>query len=203
MQPEEFAALFDVPRGTVDRLRLYENLLRERQQQLNLVGPATVGNIWERHFADSAQLARLTPPGLSWVDIGAGAGFPGLVLAAMDWGEITLVESIAKKCRFLEEVAARLELGNVRVVCARIEQLSPLNVDVATARAAAPLATLLDWAIPHVRSGGQFVFPKGRTAADEVAAARKRFAFDLDLVQSLTDPDARIAVIRDPERRRI
>jgi 16S rRNA (guanine527-N7)-methyltransferase len=137
---------------------------------MNLVGPATLGDVWGRHFADSAQLAKLVPPGRRWLDIGAGGGFPGLVLAAMGYGEITLVDSIAKKCRFLE--AVRDELGlKAKIICARVEQLPTLGVDVATARAAAPLETLFDWALRHVRPGGLFVFPKGRRWAEEVEAA--------------------------------
>jgi 16S rRNA (guanine527-N7)-methyltransferase len=193
MTAERFAATFDVPRGTIDRLIRYDALLRDWQERMNLVGPATLPTIWDRHFADSAQLSRLVEPGLSWLDIGAGGGFPGLVLAAMDWGQFTLVESVQKKCRFLEAVVEELRLSaSVSIVCARIEALPTLGVDVATARAAAPLDTLFEWSIRHVRPGGRFIFPKGRSFAEELEAAERRFAFDHDLIESLTDPEARI-----------
>lgn len=197
-----FETEFNVPRGTMARLDRYELLLREWQARMNLVGPATLTDVWGRHFADSAQLVRLIPKGRSWLDMGAGGGFPGMVLAAMDWGRITLVDSIAKKCRFLESVREELGLqGAATVINARVEQLPTLGVDVATARAAAPLTTLFDWAIRHVRPGGQFVFLKGRRWAEEVDAAAEQFVFDLETHASLTDPEARVLVAQNVKRR--
>jgi 16S rRNA (guanine527-N7)-methyltransferase len=200
MTPDDFAQTFDVPRGTIEYLERYARLLEEWQGRMNLVGPATIPDVWARHFADSAQLARHVPKGLSWLDMGAGAGFPGLVLATMGWGRFVLVDSIAKKCRFLETVKEELALKDVTVLNARVEQLPTLGVDVATARAAAPLDMLFDWAIRHVRPGGLYVFPKGRRWSDEVDAAQTRFRFDLECFPSMTDPDARILVARNLKR---
>ncbi len=202
MDRQGFAETFDVPRGTMERLDLYADMLKDWQTRMNLVGPATLDDIWGRHFADSAQLGRLVPAGRHWLDIGAGAGFPGLVLAAMDRGRFVLVDSVAKKARFLEAVRDALGLGDrVRVINARVEALPTLGVEVATARAAAPLATLFDWAIRHVRPGGQFLFPKGRRWAEEVAEARERFDFSLETHASLTDPQSRILLARQLRRR--
>lgn len=200
MTPEAFAAAFDVPRGTIDALARYQELLIEWQQRMNLVGPATLEDVWGRHFADSAQLVRYVPAGKTWLDIGAGGGFPGLVLAAMGWGRFVLVDSIAKKCRFLEAVHDALGLTNVTIRNARVELLPTLGVDIATARAAAPLEILFDWAIRHVRPGGTFLFPKGRRWSDEVDAARTKFLFDLETFPSMTDSDARILVAHNLKR---
>jgi 16S rRNA (guanine527-N7)-methyltransferase len=200
MTPEAFAAAFDVPRGTIDALTRYQELLIEWQQRMNLVGPATLEDVWGRHFADSAQLVRYVPAGKTWLDIGAGGGFPGLVLAAMGWGRFVLVDSIAKKCRFLEAVRDALGLTNVTIRNARVELLPTLGVDIATARAAAPLEILFDWAVRHVRPGGTFVFPKGRRWSDEVDAARTKFLFDLETFPSMTDSDARILVAHNLKR---
>jgi 16S rRNA (guanine527-N7)-methyltransferase len=200
MTPDDFAQTFDVPRGTIESLERYAGLLKEWQGRMNLVGPATIPDVWARHFADSAQLTKLVPKGMSWLDMGAGAGFPGLVLATMGWGRFVLVDSIAKKCRFLEAVKEELALKDVAVLNARVEQLPTLGVDVATARAAAPLDMLFDWGIRHVRPGGLYVFPKGRRWSDEVNAARTRFRFDLEYFPSMTDPDARILVARNLKR---
>lgn len=200
MTPEAFAKVFDVPRGTIESLRRYETLLVEWQGKMNLVGPATLDDIWGRHFADSAQLAKLVPKGMSWLDMGAGGGFPGLVLATMGWGRFVLVDSVAKKCRFLEAVRDALGLTNATILNARVERLPTLGVDVATARAAAPLETLFDWAIRHVRPGGVFLFPKGARWAEEVEAARQKFMFDLDAFPSMTNPDARILLARNLKR---
>lgn len=185
----------------MERLFRYEQLLRDWQMRMNLVGPATLDHVWNRHFADSAQLTYLAAPGQKWLDIGAGGGFPGMVLAAMDWGHFTLVDSIAKKCRFLRAVADELQLRNVRIICDRVESLKTLGVDIATARAAAPLTKLFDWSLRHVRPGGLFLFPKGRNFAVELEDAQRSFAFDHDLVQSKTDADARIIVARNLGRR--
>jgi 16S rRNA (guanine527-N7)-methyltransferase len=202
MSPAEFQSVFDVPRGTIDKLMRYESMLREWQPRGNLVGPQTVDQIWPRHFADSAQIARIVPEGRRWLDMGAGAGFPGLVLATMGWGTFILAESVAKKCRFLEAVRDALDLqswANVR--CARVESIPPLEVEIVTARAMAPLSTLLEWAIRHVQEGGQCVFPKGRRWETEVENAAKRFLFDVEPFQSMTDPDARILVVHNLKRR--
>lgn len=201
MSPEEFQQRFDVPRGTIDRLLTYEALLREWQERMNLVGPATLHDIWGRHFADSAQLKALIPNGKHWLDVGSGGGFPGLVLAAMGWGRFTLADSVAKKARFLAAVRDALGLRDVTVLNARVEQLPTLGVEVVTARAAAPLATLFDWTIRHVRPGGAWLFPKGRQWAAEVAEAERLFRFDYETFPSITDPDARIILARTVKRR--
>lgn len=182
-------------------LERYAALLVEWQGRMNLVGPATLNDIWGRHFADSAQLVRHVPQGQSWLDMGAGGGFPGMVLAAMGWGNFTLVDSIAKKARFLEAVRDELGLRDrVSVVCGRVEGLPTLGVQVATARAAASLGQLFDWAIRHVRPGGLYVFPKGRRWAEEVEEARTRFLFDLETRDSLTDVEAKILLVRNLKR---
>lgn len=200
MTPEAFETEFIVPRGTIDALERYEALLGDWQTRMNLVGPATLSDVWGRHFADSAQLSKLVPKGKSWLDIGAGGGFPGLVLSAMGWGQFTLVDSIAKKCRFLEAVKDELKL-DATIICGRVETLPTLGVEVATARAAAPLVTLFDWAIRHVRPGGIHVYPKGRRWAEEVEDARNRFSFDLETHPSMTDPEARILVATNVRKR--
>ena len=186
----------------MDRLKRYELLLGDWQSRMNIVGPATLPHIWDRHFADSAQIATLAPKGRLWLDMGAGGGFPGMVLASMGWGRFTLVESVAKKVRFLEALRNALGLDDqVSIVCARVEALPTLGVDIATARATAPLATLFDWAIRHVRPGGTHIYPKGRRWEAEVDDARTRFSFDLEPHPSMTDPEARILVAHNVKRR--
>lgn len=201
MTPEQFQATFDVPCGTMQQLGRYAELLVEWQGRMNLVGPATLADIWGRHFADSAQLVRLVPADRHWLDIGSGGGFPGMVLATMGWGRMTLVDSISKKARFLEAVRDELGLADrVTVICGRIEALPTMGAQVATARAAAPLVQLMDWALRHVRPGGLQVFPKGRRWDEEVAEARKKFRFELKTADSMTDPDARILLLSDVKR---
>jgi 16S rRNA (guanine527-N7)-methyltransferase len=198
-----FEARFDVPRETMAQLDRYAALLTEWQDRMNLVGPSTLPHIWDRHFADSAQLLPIAGTGRSWLDIGAGAGFPGLVLAALDpTATFTLVESIAKKCRFLSEVVEQLGLQDrVSIENRRIETLPRAKFDIITARALANLAQLFDWALPYAGSGTRWLLPKGVRVHEELEFAERRFAFDHQLVASLTDAEARIVVASGVKRR--
>lgn len=200
---DAFQARFNVPRETLEQLDRYAALLTEWQTRMNLVGPSTLPNIWDRHFTDSAQLLPLAGTGRSWLDIGAGAGFPGLVLAVLDPdARLTLVESIAKKCRFLEEVVTTLGLeSQVTIENRRIETLPRAKFDIITARALAALNQLFDWGLPYAGSGTHWILPKGARVDEELEKATRRFAFEHRLVPSITDADARIVVARGVKRR--
>ncbi|PZN96498.1 MAG: 16S rRNA (guanine(527)-N(7))-methyltransferase RsmG [Alphaproteobacteria bacterium] len=200
---EAFVARFDVPRETLVLFDIYADLLTDWQTRLNLVGPSTLPTLWDRHFADSAQLLPIAGPGKSWLDVGAGAGFPGLVIALLDpTARVTLVESIAKKCRFLAEVVAQTGLADrVTIENRRIESLPRAKFDIITARALAGLNQLFDWCLPFAGSGSQWILPKGMRVHDEVALALRGFAFEHALVPSLTDADARIVVATGVKRR--
>jgi 16S rRNA (guanine527-N7)-methyltransferase len=163
---------------------------------MNLVGPSTLPHVWDRHFRDSAQLLPLAGLGRHWLDIGAGGGFPGLVLAILDPNaRLTLVESITKKCRFLEAVAA--ETGTARQVAianVRIENLKAARFDIITARAAAALETLFEWGLRFAGPETRWLLPKGARVQEELASAAKRFHFQHELIASRTDSAARIVV---------
>ncbi len=203
MDRDAFAKAFDVSRETMRLFDRYAELLIEWQARMNLVGPSTLSDIWGRHFADSAQLLPIAGVGRSWLDIGSGAGFPGLVVALLDPdARIMVVESITKKCRFLSAAAAELDLmGQVRIENRRIEALPEQKFEIVTARALAPLNQLLDWALPFAGSGTKWVLPKGARVQDEIAAAAVFFRFDYDLVPSQTDTAARIMVVSGVKRR--
>ena len=200
---EAFQAAFDVSRETMVQFDAYAALLASWQERMNLVGPSTLPAIWTRHFADSAQLLALAGSGRSWLDVGAGAGFPGIVIALLDpSAQLTLVESIAKKCRFLDEVTESLGLsGRVLIENRRVETLPRQKFDIITARALAALGQLFDWGLPYAGSGTRWLLPKGIRVLEELAVATERFAFDHVLVQSQTDPDARIVVASGVKRR--
>lgn len=202
--PEDFARAFNVSRETIDKLSIYEALLRQWQKTINLVAPSTLDHIWSRHFADSAQLLALAPPDAKrWLDLGSGAGFPGLVLAIMlagrDGARMTLVESDTRKAAFLAEVARRTG-ASVDIRPDRIEKVATQTklgaVDVITARALAPLPRLLDLAAPAFSPQTLGLFLKGREAEAEVDAARGRWAFESTLQPSLSDAGGRIVVVR-------
>ncbi len=200
---EAFARDFDVPRETLALFDIYATLLGEWQAKMNLVGSSTLPHIWERHFTDSAQLLPIVGLGRSWLDIGAGAGFPGVVIAMLDpTARVTLVESIAKKCRFLAEVISSLGLeARVKIENRRIETLPLQKFDTITARALARLDRLFEWALPYAGSGTRWVLPKGARAHEELALAAQIFRFDHDLIPSRTDSAARIIVATRVQRR--
>jgi len=196
LTPEAFAAAVDVSRETLDGLRRYADLLVKWQRSINLVAADSLDDLWRRHMLDSAQLYRLLPPGdCRVVDLGSGAGFPGLVLAAIGAGDVHLVESDGRKCVFLAEAARAcgLEAGvNPVIHRARLEQMRGLTAEVVTARACAPLDRLLDYAEPFLRPQSICLFLKGAGAADELTAAANRWRMTVERLPSVSDPSGTI-----------
>ena len=203
---ESFREVFAVSRETTERLATYEALVRAWQKAVNLVSPATLDDIWHRHIADSAQLLNFAPQGAkSWLDLGSGGGFPGLVLAIMlaerdPEARMTLVESDSRKAAFLREAARKTGVA-VEIRVERSEkyatQAKSQIRDAITARALAPLPRLLGLVFPFFSPQTVALFPKGREAEVEVEEARKRFDFDSQLVPSLTDAEARIVLVQN------
>lgn len=200
--PQDFAEAFKVPRETIHRLIRYAELLAHWQSRTNLVAPSTLPALWSRHFADSAQLSALAPDARLWLDLGSGAGFPGLVVAILEAGRpdfrMHLVESNRKKCAFLAEVARETNAA-VDIHPMRIEDLAEsaqsLGPDVVSARALAPLPRLLELASPFFGPGTKGLFLKGREAKAEIEAAKADRDFSVRLHPSLTAPDSHIVEI--------
>jgi 16S rRNA (guanine527-N7)-methyltransferase len=201
----DFARAFSVSHETVEKLKLFEHLLIKWQKAVNLVAPATIPLMWQRHFADSAQLARLAPGAKTWVDLGSGGGFPALVIAIMlanqEECEVHLIESNARKCAFLSEVArqtgAPAHVYNMRIAEAAAKGVVPV-ADVVTARALASLDKLMELALPFFGVASVALFLKGREAGVEVADARKRWIFDLKIHPSTSDAEGQILEIGKP-----
>jgi len=202
--PESFQAAFAISRETLDRLKLYAQILRRWQTTINLVAPKTLDDIWHRHFADSAQLWGLRPATARvWLDLGSGAGFPGLVLAILgaESGAThhILVESDTRKAAFLREVARATGI-TVDIVGLRIEnaetRVTVKAVDCLTARALAPLPRLLEMSAPYFTASTLGLFLKGKDAAAEVEQAQLRWQFACELKPSLTDSEARVVVLK-------
>ena len=187
LSPDDLRAALDVSRETLDRLKVYHDLLLHWQSRLELVGRSTLPDIWRRHFLDSAQLIRYAPAGTRiWLDAGSGAGFPGMVLAILGAGEVHLVESNRRKCVFLREVARRTGTA-VAVHTARVETLEPWPVDVVTARALAPLAKLLELCRNFIGPGTTCLLPKGQDVAGELTEAAKYWRMTVTRLPSLSD----------------
>jgi 16S rRNA (guanine527-N7)-methyltransferase len=183
-----FAEQFAVSRETLLRLETYAELLIRWSARINLVGRDTLADLWRRHMLDSAQLRQLVPDSVaSLIDLGSGAGFPGLVLAILGVPGVELVEADSRKAAFLRE-AARVTAADVTIRPCRIAAVPPHAVDVVTARALAPLDRLLELAVPFIAPATVCLFPKGVGAADELTLARKRWTMDVSMHQSIADP---------------
>jgi len=191
----EAAAASPAQVADLDRLLA---LLSDWNARMNLVGPSTLPDFWSRHAWDSAQLLQLAPDARTWADLGAGAGFPGLVLAILGKGRpgfhVHLVESMAKRCRFLGAAVEELDLP-ATVHNARAENLA-LPVDIVTARACAPLPRLLGYARPYLTAGAKGLFLKGQDVASEMEEAARYWEFDADIVPSMSDERGRIVCVR-------
>jgi 16S rRNA (guanine527-N7)-methyltransferase len=183
------------------RLKIFATVLADWNHRINLVSRGDRDKIWSRHIADSLQLMPLMPSGLTAaVDLGSGAGFPGLVLAIATGCFFTLIESDHRKAAFLTE-AARLTAAPVRVLASRIEETRLTPVRLVTARALAPLPELLALARPFLAADGFCLFLKGKKARDELTAAARQWHMRVERLPSRTDPHA--SVLRISEVRRV
>ena len=192
----------DVPRGTTDLLEHYMALLRYETGKQNLISSSTLDSLWERHILDGAQLVKFAPAAdLSWVDIGSGAGLPGIVIAILVGGPVTLIEPRRLRAAFLTTTVAELGLDSrVTVAAKKVERVAGA-FDVITARAVAELDKLLRISTHLSTRKSLWVLPKGRSAESELAAARRNWHCDAEIVPSRTDPDSRILVLRNVRAR--
>jgi 16S rRNA (guanine527-N7)-methyltransferase len=173
--PQGFAGIVPVSRETLARLEAYAAQLTLWSARINLVGRSTLADLWRRHILDAAQLQPLLPASARrLIDLGSGAGFPGLVLAILGVPGVELIEADSRKCAFLRE-AARVTETDVTIRPCRIQAVPPHPVDVVTARACAPLDRLLELAEPFLASGSEAWFLKGERAAEELTLARKHW----------------------------
>lgn len=188
-----------VSHETIHSLKAYAELLEKWQQRINLVSTATLKGAWERHFLDSAQLLPHIPESANIVDIGSGAGFPGLVLAAFGH-TVTMIESDQKKVAFMQEVTRAAGIKTARFENSRIEKATPLPADYVTARALADVQKLLDYAEPYMNLGAKCLFLKGDRLNEELTLAAQKWHMDFSISQSITDPKASVLLIRKASR---
>ena len=185
---------FNVSRETMARLEAFPALLREENARQNLVSKSSLDALWLRHIADSAQLLRFVPsPQSSWIDLGSGAGFPGLIVAALHQGPVTLVEERRLRVEFLRRAAAMLEV-EVEILACNVERAPKRPYDVISARAFAPLPRLLELGTSFSTRNSLWVLPKGRNAARELEALDPSWQGEFRLEPSLTDGEAEIIV---------
>jgi 16S rRNA (guanine527-N7)-methyltransferase len=199
MTPGEFAAAAAASKRVMDDLVLLRRAITDWNRRANLVGPSFETDYWRRHALDSAQLFHVEQRALRWADVGAGAGFPGVVLAILLKGrpgaQVHLVESLGKRVSFLEAICGQLELP-VTLHHTRAERLHPTpEVDFVTARACAPLTRLLTYTKGFFDRGARGLFLKGQTAEQEVVEARRSWSFTSELSPSLSSPSGRLVRI--------
>jgi len=195
----------NVSRETFEELQQFADLVRKWTPKINLISPATIPELWERHIVDSAQIYRFAPESYEkWVDIGSGGGFPGIVMAIIAKTQqpnasFILIESDQRKATFLRTAARELNL-RVTVLAERIEKASAQGADVVSARALSTLSTLLPLIERHINSDGQAILHKGKKAGEEIADARQNWRFDLEEFSSLTDLGGQILIVKGISR---
>jgi 16S rRNA (guanine527-N7)-methyltransferase len=192
----------DVSRETMGRLDAFATLLREENERQNLVSRGSLEHLWVRHIADSAQLCLHAPsPTASWLDLGSGAGFPGLIVAALHRGPVTLVESRKLRVQFLEQAASVLQV-DVRITADRLERAPADSFDVISARAFAGSAQTFALSHRFSTTTTRWILPKGASAQSELEAARASWHGEFRLVPSLTDGHASIIIAEGVRPRR-
>ncbi|MAZ03436.1 MAG: 16S rRNA (guanine(527)-N(7))-methyltransferase RsmG [Sneathiella sp.] len=199
--PDDFGSALNVSRETLERLRIYGELLQKWQKAINLVGKSTLPDLWRRHMLDSAQLLSHTARTTGrWIDLGSGAGFPPLVIAICSDFEVHAVESDQRKCLFMQNISRETSAG-VTVHNRRIEDMEPLEADIISARALAPLEKLLTLAEPFVRKDTELFFLKGQDVDEELTIASKCWNMEIKKLRSLTSEDGCILKISKLRRR--
>jgi 16S rRNA (guanine527-N7)-methyltransferase len=189
MNSDDFQERLSVPRETMDHFITYSDMLDKWQKAINLVSKSTLQDKWLRHFFDSAQLMEhINTEGkpLKILDLGSGAGFPGLVISLLGAGEVHLVEGVGKNCSFMKQVIQQTGMDAV-VHNERIEQMEPFKVDLITARACADLESLLDLTSPFMTDKTECLFLKGERADEEIAGALKKWCFDVKKIPSKSE----------------
>lgn len=205
MWPKSFA--IDVSRETKDKIEAYYALLMKWQLAINLVAPSTLQDAWSRHFADSAQIVQHIPADIKTLaDLGSGAGFPGLLIAMMRPEiEVHLVESDERKAEFLRTVSRETATPVIVHADRLVRVMDKIRPEMATARAMADLRKLLIYIEPWAQTIPNFsaLFMKGAKVEAEIAEAKLSFRFDLESLQSLTDPQGRILKLTNIEAKKV
>ena len=203
LSPDAIADHYGIAKPQMQRLEIYLSLLVKWNKAINLVGPSTLQDPWRRHIADSLQLVRFISESKNHtaisrddeiLDLGAGAGLPGMILAIATGQRVTLVESNQKKANFLTTVSRETQT-NVSVVCQRIEAVDPAPYQTIVSRALAPMSTLIEMSRPFISTDSILIFPKGDKVEEELTESAKKWILTYKMHPSDTDPRGQIVVI--------
>jgi 16S rRNA (guanine527-N7)-methyltransferase len=202
LSPRAHPLLAELPEETLRRLEIYAKLLEKWQRAVNLVGKSTLDDLWVRHFADSLQVSAAVPEARRWLDLGSGAGFPGLVTAIKYADEpralVHLVEADKRKCAFLHTVIRETSAPAI-VHCGRLEKILPgfdEKIEAVCARALAPLEMLLGYAEKFIDQGAVGVFSKGKLLEAELTPSLTAGKYLITMIESQTSPTARLVLVR-------
>jgi len=194
--------LSDVSRGTTQRLQAFATALIDENRHQNLISKSSEASIWTRHIEDSIQLLRFAPNRRGvWLDLGSGAGLPGLVIAICRSEPIVLVEARARRAAFLQRECARLELDHAEVIAQRLELINAFPAAVISARAFAPLAKLLTLGVRFATPSTLWILPKGKSASEELESVGSSWHGDFRIEPSVTDPQCGIIIATDVRRK--
>ena len=195
---KDFKVKTDINDERLEKLKTYLNLIKIWQKKFNLISQKSFESIWERHFLDSYQILKLIGNKKRILDIGSGAGFPAIVCAICSNNNFDLVEINQKKCNFLNEVKDIIGIKNIFIHHSRIENLKIINnYDYISARAVTSLDKLLKYSFKFYKNGMYCIFLKGKTVSKEIEIAKKKFVFDFKSVNSITNKDGKILLIKN------
>lgn len=195
---KDFKVKTDINDERLEKLKTYLNLIKIWQKKFNLISQKSFESIWERHFLDSYQILKLIGNKKRILDIGSGAGFPAIVCAICSNNNFDLVEINQKKCNFLNEVKDIIGIKNIFIHHSRIENLKIINnFDYISARAVTSLDKLLKYSFKFYKNGMYCIFLKGKTVSKEIEIAKKKFVFDFKSVNSITNKDGKILLIKN------
>ena len=195
---KDFKVKTDINDERLEKLKAYLNLIKTWQKKFNLISQKSFETIWERHFLDSYQILKLIGNKKRILDIGSGAGFPAIVCAICSNNNFDLVEINQKKCNFLNEVKDIIGIKNIFIHHSRIENLKIINnFDYISARAVTSLDKLLKYSFKFYKSGMYCIFLKGKTVSKEIEIAKRKFFFDFKSVNSITNKDGKILLIKN------
>ena len=200
---KDFKVKTDINDERLEKLKTYLNLIKIWQKKFNLISQKSFEFIWERHFLDSYQILKLIGNKKRILDIGSGAGFPAIVCAICSNNNFDLVEANKKKCNFLNEVKDIIGIKNIFIHHSRIENLKIINnFDYISARAVTSLDKLLKYSFKFYKSGMYCIFLKGKTVSKEIEIAKKKFVFDFKSVNSITNKDGKILLIKNINKKK-
>ena len=200
---KDFKVKTDINDERLEKLKTYLNLIKMWQKKFNLISQKSFEFIWERHFLDSYQILKLIGNKKRILDIGSGAGFPAIVCAICSNNNFDLVEINQKKCNFLNEVKDIIGIKNIFIHHSRIENLKIINnFDYISARAVTSLDKLLKYSFKFYKNGMYCIFLKGKTVSKEIEIAKKKFDFDFKSVNSITNKDGKILIIKNINKKK-